>query len=193
MYHYNSFFDFDRKSIKTTYQLAIAMQFLRLGNPEATKEEKEKYLAYAYELDEDLKGYEYEEVATLLKDRLKKTKEKGVFDLSPKEAMNTMLNYASFSKKEGKRLLWMLVSLSYGDGVFIGEEKEFVGFIAQKYSIKEDILYEFIDCANTLMNLENYDKQIENTSYSYAYVTSLKEQIKRDEKVVTNTLTRLVS
>lgn len=193
MYQYDSIFDFDRKSIKTTYQLAIAMQFLKLGNPEATKEEKEKFLAYAYELDEDLKEYEYEEVAILLKDRLKKAKEKGIFKLSPEEAMNTMLDYASFSKDEGKRLLWMLVSLAYGDGVFIDEEKEFVKSVAKKYSIKEDVLYELIDCANTLMSLENYDKQIEESSYSYADITSIKEQIKKDNEFVTNSLTRLVS
>ncbi len=189
--------NYDKDSIKNKYQMVIAMQFLRFGNPEAKKEEKEKFLTYAYELDYNLEDYNYEEIAGLLKkdfkDELGGIQYNSIFSLEPKLIMENMIEKANFSKKEVKKLLWMLVSLAYADGEFIEEEKKFIKFIANKYKIEKSILQEFIDYANTFISLETYDKEIETSNYSYAQITSIKEQIKKDQKIITQSLTRLVS
>ncbi len=191
-----SIWDYDSHSIKNKFQIAIAMQFLKFGNPEVTKEEKEKFLFYAYELNKELKDYNYEEIAVLFKKEFKDNlgeEYDEVFSLEPKLIIEKMLEEADFSKGEAERLLWMLISLAYADGDFIEEEKNFIKFVANKYGIEESILQELIDYANTLISLENYDKKIEISNYSYAQITSIKEQIKKDQEIITQSLTRLVS
>lgn len=63
--------------------------------------------------------------------------------------------------------IWTLINLGYSDREFSEPEKKIIVYLAQKWGIKESILQEFIDTADTLLVLTNQKERLQRLTLPY--------------------------
>ncbi|WP_346746151.1 TerB family tellurite resistance protein [uncultured Campylobacter sp.] len=167
------------------YQLAAALQFLKMGNKGLVQTEKDQFIEFARKLKLDIKFDSFDELAAIVKFKINEEhKNEDIFEDTPSHSISKLLSKGSFSKIEIANIIWTLINLAYADGEFSNDEEEVMDRISKRFEIKSSVIEELKDCAKTLACLEAKSEWIETTNKSYKEVKAVKDEIEKDEALV---------
>ena len=167
------------------YQLAAALQFLKMGNKGLVQTEKDQFIEFARKLKLDIKFDSFDELAAIVKFKINEEhKNEDIFEDTPSHSISKLLSKVSFSKIEIANIIWTLINLAYADGEFSNDEEEVMDRISKRFKIKSSVIEELKDCAKTLACLEAKSEWIKTTNKSYKEVKAVKDEIEKDEALV---------
>lgn len=176
------------------YQLAIALQFLKMGDKELVQREKDRFIEFANKLELDVKFDNFDDLAVIVKFEINKVcVNEDIFSGTPLQSINRLLRIGNFNKLEITNIIWTLINLAYADGNFRDDENAVIGGIVKQYRIKKDIVEELKDCAKTLICLESKSKWIETTNKPYKEVKAVKDEIEKDEALVATMVANIIN
>ena len=184
---------FDQELYKF-YQLAIALQFLKMGDKGLVQSEKDRFIEFANKLELGVKFDGFDDLAVIVKFEINKVcVNEDIFRGTPLQSINRLLEIGNFNKLEITNIIWTLINLAYADGNFSDDENVFIDDIAKQYGIKEDIVEELKDCAKTLICLESKSEWIETTNKPYKEVKIVKDEIEKDEALVATMVANIIN
>ena len=184
---------FDQELYKF-YQLAIALQFLKMGDKGLVQREKDRFVEFANKLELDVKFDNFDDLAVIVKFKINEVcVSEDIFSGTPLQSVNRLLEIANFNKLEITNIIWTLINLAYADGNFSDDENAVIDDIVKQYGIKEDIVEELKDCAKTLICLESKSEWIETTNKPYKEVKIVKDEIEKDEALVATMVANIVN
>lgn len=176
------------------YQLAIALQFLKMGDKELVQREKDRFVEFANRLELGVKLDNFDDIAAIVKFEINKVcVNEDIFSGTPLQSINRLLGIGNFNKLEITNIIWTLINLAYADGNFSDDENAVIDDIAKQYGIKEDIVEELKDCAKTLICLESKSEWIETTNKPYKEVKIVKDEIEKDEALVATMVANIIN
>ena len=176
------------------YQLAIALQFLKMGDKGLVQGEKDRFVEFANKLELDVKFDNFDDLAVIVKFKINEIRaNEDIFSGTPLQSINRLLEIGNFNKLEITNIIWTLINLAYADGNFSDDENVVIDDIAKQYGIKEDIVEELKDCAKTLICLESKSKWIETTNKPYKEVKAVKDEIEKDEALVATMVANIIN
>lgn len=184
---------FDQELYKF-YQLAIALQFLKMGDKGLVQREKDRFVEFANKLELNIKFDNFDDLAVIIKFKINEVcVNEDIFSGMPLQSINRLLGIGNFNKLEITNIIWTLINLAYADGNFSDDENAVIDDIAKQYDIKEDIVEELKDCAKTLICLESKSEWIETTNKPYKEVKIVKDEIEKDEVLVATMVANIVN
>lgn len=184
---------FDQELYKF-YQLAIALQFLKMGDKGLVQREKDRFVEFANKLELNIKFDNFDDLAVIIKFKINEVcVSEDIFSGTPLQSINRLLGIGNFNKLEITNIIWTLINLAYADGNFSDDENAVIYDIAKQYDIKEDIVEELKDCAKTLICLESKSEWIETTNKPYKEVKIVKDEIEKDEVLVATMVANIVN
>ena len=184
---------FDQEFYKF-YQLAIALQFLKMGDKGLMEREKDRFVEFANRLELDVKFDNFDDLAVIVKFKINEVcVNEDIFSGTPLRSINRLLEIGNFNKLEITNIIWTLINLAYADGNFSDDENAVIDDIAKQYEIKEDIVEELKDCAKTLICLESKSEWIETTNKPYKEVKIVKDEIEKDEELVAAMVANIIN
>lgn len=184
---------FDQELYKF-YQLAIALQFLKMGDKGLVQREKDRFVEFANKLELDVKFDNFDDLAVIVKFKINEVcVSEDIFSGTPLQSVNRLLEIGNFNKLEITNIIWTLINLAYADGNFSDDENAVIDDIVKQYGIKEDIVEELKDCAKTLICLESKSEWIETTNKPYKEVKIVKDEIEKDEALVATMVANIVN
>lgn len=184
---------FDQELYKF-YQLAIALQFLKMGDKGLVEREKDRFVEFANRLELDVKFDNFDDLAVIVKFKINEVcANEDIFSGTPLQSINRLLEIGNFNKLEITNIIWTLINLAYADGNFSDDENAVIDDIVKQYGIKEDIVEELKDCAKTLICLESKSEWIETTNKPYKEVKIVKDEIEKDEALVATMVANIVN
>lgn len=184
---------FDQELYKF-YQLAIALQFLKMGDKGLVEREKDRFVEFANRLELDVKFDNFDDLAVIVKFKINEVcVNEDIFSGTPLQSINRLLEIGNFNKLEITNIIWTLINLAYADGNFSDDENAVIDDIVKQYGIKEDIVEELKDCAKTLICLESKSEWIETTNKPYKEVKIVKDEIEKDEALVATMVANIVN
>lgn len=176
------------------YQLAIALQFLKMGDKGLVQREKDRFVEFANKLELDVKFDNFDDLAIIVKFKINEVcVSEDIFSGTPLQSINRLLGIGNFNKLEITNIIWTLINLAYADGNFSDDENAVIDDIVKQYGIKEDIVEELKDCAKTLICLESKSEWIETTNKPYKEVKIVKDEIEKDEVLVATMVANIVN
>ena len=176
------------------YQLAIALQFLKMGDKGLVQREKDRFVEFANKLELDVKFDNFDDLAVIIKFKINEVcASEDIFSGTPLQSINRLLGIGNFNKLEITNIIWTLINLAYADGNFSDDENAVIDDIVKQYGIKEDIVEELKDCAKTLICLESKSEWIETTNKPYKEVKIVKDEIEKDEVLVATMVANIVN
>ena len=176
------------------YQLAIALQFLKMGDKGLVQREKDRFVEFANKLELDVKFDNFDDLAVIIKFKINEVcVSEDIFSGTPLQSINRLLEIGNFNKLEITNIIWTLINLAYADGNFSDDENAVIDDIVKQYGIKEDIVEELKDCAKTLICLESKSEWIETTNKPYKEVKIVKDEIEKDEALVATMVANIVN
>lgn len=176
------------------YQLAIALQFLKMGDKGLVQGEKDRFVEFANKLELGIKFDSFDDLAVIVKFKINEIRaNEDIFRGTPLQSINRLLGIGNFNKLEITNIIWTLINLAYADGNFSDDENVVIDDIAKQYGIKEDIVEELKDCAKTLICLESKSKWIETTNKPYKEVKAVKDEIEKDEALVATMVANIIN
>ena len=176
------------------YQLAIALQFLKMGDKGLVQREKDRFVEFANRLELDVKFDNFDDLAVIIKFKINEVcVSEDIFSGTPLQSINRLLEIGNFNKLEITNIIWTLINLAYADGNFSDDENAVIDDIVKQYGIKEDIVEELKDCAKTLICLESKSEWIETTNKPYKEVKIVKDEIEKDEALVATMVANIVN
>lgn len=176
------------------YQLAIALQFLKMGDKGLVQREKDRFVEFANKLELDVKFDNFDDLAVIVKFKINEVcVSEDIFSGTPLQSINRLLGIGNFNKLEITNIIWTLINLAYADGNFSDDENAVIDDIVKQYGIKEDIVEELKDCAKTLICLESKSEWIETTNKPYKEVKIVKDEIEKDEVLVATMVANIVN
>lgn len=176
------------------YQLAIALQFLKMGDKELVQREKDRFVEFANKLELGVKLDNFDDIAAIVKFEINKVcVNEDIFSGTILQSINRLLEVGNFNKLEITNIIWTLINLAYADGNFSDDENAVIDDIAKQYGIKEDIIEELKDCAKTLICLESKSEWIETTNKPYKEVKIVKDEIEKDEALVATMVANIIN
>ena len=176
------------------YQLAIALQFLKMGDKGLVQREKDRFVEFANRLELDVKFDNFDDLAVIVKFKINEIRaNEDIFSGTPLQSINRLLEIGNFNKLEITNIIWTLINLAYADGNFSDDENAVIDDIVKQYGIKEDIVEELKDCAKTLICLESKSEWIETTNKPYKEVKIVKDEIEKDEALVATMVANIVN
>ena len=176
------------------YQLAIALQFLKMGDKELVQREKDRFVVFANKLELGVKLDNFDDIAAIVKFEINKVcVNEDIFSGTILQSINRLLEVGNFNKLEITNIIWTLINLAYADGNFSDDENAVIDDIAKQYGIKEDIVEELKDCAKTLICLESKSEWIETTNKPYKEVKIVKDEIEKDEALVATMVANIIN
>ena len=176
------------------YQLAIALQFLKMGDKELVQREKDRFVEFANKLELNIKFDNFDDLAVIIKFKINEVcVNEDIFSGTPLQSINRLLGIGNFNKLEITNIIWTLINLAYADGNFSDDENAVIDDIAKQYEIKEDIVEELKDCAKTLICLESKSEWIETTNKPYKEVKIVKDEIEKDEVLVATMVANIIN
>lgn len=176
------------------YQLAIALQFLKMGDKGLVQGEKDRFVEFANKLELDVKFDNFDDLAVIVKFKINEIRtNEDIFIGMPLQSIHKLFEAGNFSKLEIANIIWTLINLAYADGNFSDDENVVIDDIAKQYGIKEDIVEELKDCAKTLICLESKSKWIETTNKPYKEVKAVKDEIEKDEALVATMVANIIN
>lgn len=176
------------------YQLAIALQFLKMGDKELVQREKDRFVEFANKLELGVKLDNFDDIAAIVKFEINKVcVNEDIFSGTILQSINRLLEVGNFNKLEITNIIWTLINLAYADGNFSDDENAVIDDIAKQYGIKEDIVEELKDCAKTLICLESKSEWIETTNKPYKEVKIVKDEIEKDEALVATMVANIIN
>ena len=184
---------FDQELYKF-YQLAIALQFLKMGDKGLVQREKDRFVEFANKLELNIKFDNFDDLAVIIKFKINEVcVNEDIFSGTPLQSINRLLEIGNFNKLEITNIIWTLINLAYVDGNFSDDENAVIDDIAKQYEIKEDIVEELKDCAKTLICLESKSEWIETTNKPYKEVKIVKDEIEKDEVLVATMVANIIN
>lgn len=184
---------FDQELYKF-YQLAIALQFLKMGDKGLVQREKDRFVEFANKLELDVKFDNFDDLAVIVKFKINEVcVNEDIFSGTPLQSINRLLEIGNFNKLEIANIIWTLINLAYADGNFSDDENAVIDDIVKQHGIKEDIVEELKDCAKTLICLESKSEWIETTNKPYKEVKIVKDEIEKDEALVATMVANIVN
>ena len=176
------------------YQLAIALQFLKMGDKGLVQREKDRFVEFANKLELDVEFDNFDDLAVIIKFKINEVcVSEDIFSGTPLQSINRLLEIGNFNKLEITNIIWTLINLAYADGNFSDDENAVIDDIVKQYGIKEDIVEELKDCAKTLICLESKSEWIETTNKPYKEVKVVKDEIEKDEVLVATMVANIVN
>lgn len=176
------------------YQLAIALQFLKMGDKGLVQREKDRFVEFANRLELDVKFDNFDDLAVIIKFKINEVcVSEDIFSGTPLQSINRLLEIGNFNKLEITNIIWTLINLAYADGNFSDDENAVIDDIVKQYGIKEDIVEELKDCAKTLICLESKSEWIETTNKPYKEVKIVKDEIEKDEALVATMVANIIN
>ena len=176
------------------YQLAIALQFLKMGDKELVQREKDRFVEFANKLELDVKFDNFDDLAVIVKFKINEIRaNEDIFSGTPLQSIKRLLRIGNFNKLEITNIIWTLINLAYADGNFSDDENAVIDDIAKQYGIKEDIVEELKDCAKTLICLESKSEWIETANKPYKEVKAVKDEIEKDEALVATMVANIIN
>lgn len=176
------------------YQLAIALQFLKMGDKGLVQREKDRFVEFANKLELDVKFDNFDDLAVIVKFKINEIRaNEDIFSGTPLQSINRLLGIGNFNKLEITNIIWTLINLAYADGNFSDDENTVIDDITKQYGIKEDIVEELKDCAKTLICLESKSEWIETTNKPYKEVKIVKDEIEKDEALVATMVANIIN
>ena len=176
------------------YQLAIALQFLKMGDKGLVQREKDRFVEFANKLELDVKFDNFDDLAVIVKFKINEIRaNEDIFSDTPLQSINSLLGIGNFIKLEITNIIWTLINLAYADGNFSDDENTVIDDITKQYGIKEDIVEELKDCAKTLICLESKSEWIETTNKPYKEVKIVKDEIEKDEALVATMVANIIN
>lgn len=184
---------FDQELYKF-YQLAIALQFLKMGDKGLVQRGKDRFVEFANKLELNIKFDNFDDLAVIIKFKINEVcVNEDIFSGTPLQSINRLLEIGNFNKLEITNIIWTLINLAYADGNFSDDENAVIDDIVKQYGIKEDIVEELKDCAKTLICLESKSEWIETTNKPYKEVKIVKDEIEKDEALVATMVANIVN
>ena len=184
---------FDQELYKF-YQLAIALQFLKMGDKGLVQREKDRFVEFANKLELNIKFDNFDDLAVIIKFKINEVcVNEDIFSGTPLQSINRLLGIGNFNKLETTNIIWTLINLAYADGNFSDDENAVIDDIAKQYDTKEDIVEELKDCAKTLICLESKSEWIETTNKPYKEVKIVKDEIEKDEVLVATMVANIIN
>ena len=184
---------FDQELYKF-YQLAIALQFLKMGDKELVQREKDRFVEFANKLELDVKFDNFDDLAVIVKFKINEIRaNEDIFSGTPLQSIKRLLRIGNFNKLEITNIIWTLINLAYAAGNFSDDENAVIDDIAKQYGIKEDIVEELKDCAKTLICLESKSEWIETANKPYKEVKAVKDEIEKDEALVATMVANIIN
>ena len=184
---------FDQELYKF-YQLAIALQFLKMGDKGLVQREKDRFVEFANKLELNIKFDNFDDLAVIIKFKINEVcVNEDIFSGTPLQSINRLLEIGNFNKLEITNIIWTLINLAYADGNFSDDENAVIDDIAKQYEIKEDMVEELKDCAKTLICLESKSEWIETTNKPYKEVKIVKDEIEKDEVLVATMVANIIN
>ena len=176
------------------YQLAIALQFLKMGDKELVQREKDRFVEFVNRLELGVKLDNFDDIAAIVKFEINNVcVNEDIFSSTPLQSIKRLLRIGNFNKLEITNIIWTLINLAYADGNFSDDENAVIDDIAKQYGIKEDIVEELKDCAKTLICLDSKSKWIETTNKPYKEVKAVKDEIEKDEALVATMVANIIN
>ena len=176
------------------YQLAIALQFLKMGDKGLVQREKDRFVEFANKLELDVEFDNFDDLAVIIKFKINEVcVSEDIFSGTPLQSINRLLEIGNFNKLEITNIIWTLINLAYADGNFSDDENAVIDDIVKQYGIKEDIVEELKDCAKTLICLESKSEWIETTNKPYKEVKVVKDEIEKDEALVATMVANIIN
>jgi hypothetical protein len=176
------------------YQLAIALQFLKMSDKELVQREKDRFVEFANKLELGVKLDNFDDIAAIVKFEINKVcVNEDIFSGTTLQSINRLLGIGNFNKLEITNIIWTLINLAYADGNFSDDENAVIDDITKQYGIKEDIVEELKDCAKTLICLESKSEWIETTNKPYKEVKIVKDEIEKDEALVATMVANIIN
>lgn len=176
------------------YQLAIALQFLKMGDKGLVQREKDRFVEFVNRLELGVKLDNFDDIKAIVKFEINKVcVNEDIFSGTTLQSINRLLGIGNFNKLEITNIIWTLVNLAYADGNFSDDENAVIDDIVKQYGIKEDIVEELKDCAKTLICLESKSKWIETTNKPYKEVKAVKDEIEKDEALVATMVANIIN
>ena len=176
------------------YQLAIALQFLKMGDKGLVQREKDRFVEFANKLELDVKFDNFDDLAVIIKFKINEIRaNEDIFSGTPLQSINRLLEIGNFNKLEITNIIWTLINLACADGNFSDDENAVIDDIVKQYGIKEDIVEELKDCAKTLICLESKSEWIETTNKLYKEVKVVKDEIEKDEALVATMVANIIN
>lgn len=176
------------------YQLAIALQFLKMGDKELVQREKDRFVEFANKLELGVKFDGFDDLATIVKFEINKVcVNEDIFSGTPLQSIKRLLRIGNFNKLEITNIIWTLINLAYADGNFSDDENAVIRGMVKQYKIKEYTVEELKDCAKTLICLDSKSKWIETTNKPYKEVKAVKDEIEKDEALVATMVANIIN